>query len=61
MVDMDAPIKYDLINNFLLDHIHVTLEVCNDLRPTINIFVPANADFVYLELWRSSYTEVVSG
>jgi ketol-acid reductoisomerase len=53
-VDKDAPINQDLISNFLPDPVHGAIEVCAELRPTVDISVPANADFVRPELRQSS-------
>ncbi|TVU20201.1 hypothetical protein EJB05_36400, partial [Eragrostis curvula] len=53
-VDKDAPINQDLISNFMSDPVHSAIEVCAQLRPTVDISVPANADFVRPELRQSS-------
>ncbi|KAL5203494.1 hypothetical protein ABZP36_014446 [Zizania latifolia] len=53
-VDQDAPINQDLISNFMSDPVHGAIEVCAELRPTVDISVPANADFVRPELRQSS-------
>jgi len=53
-VDKDAPINQDLISNFMSDPVHGAIEVCAELRPTVDISVPANADFVRPELRQSS-------
>ncbi|KAE9599915.1 putative ketol-acid reductoisomerase (NADP(+)) [Lupinus albus] len=53
-VDQDAPINQDLISNFLSDPIHAAIKVCAELRPTVDISVPADADFVRPELRQSS-------
>ncbi|GJN15281.1 hypothetical protein PR202_gb02178 [Eleusine coracana subsp. coracana] len=53
-VDKDAPINQDLISNFMSDPVHSAIEVCAELRPTVDISVPANADFVRPELRQSS-------
>ncbi|OEL33887.1 Ketol-acid reductoisomerase, chloroplastic [Dichanthelium oligosanthes] len=53
-VDKDAPINQDLISNFRSDPVHGAIEVCAQLRPTVDISVPANADFVRPELRQSS-------
>ncbi|CAL0322570.1 unnamed protein product [Lupinus luteus] len=52
--DQDAPINQDLISNFLSDPIHGAIKVCAELRPTVDISVPADADFVRPELRQSS-------
>ncbi|KAH7859600.1 hypothetical protein Vadar_003094 [Vaccinium darrowii] len=49
-VDNGAPINRDLITNFLSDPLHGAMEVCARLRPTIDISVPPDADFVRPEL-----------
>lgn len=49
-VDNGAPINRDLISNFLSDPVHGAMEVCARLRPTVDISVPADADFVRPEL-----------
>eukprot|EP00250_Pteridium_aquilinum_P015503 c22621_g1_i1 orf=370-2178(-) len=49
-VDAKAPVNKDLIGNFLSDPVHAALEVCSQLRPTLDIAVTADADFVRPEL-----------
>lgn len=49
-VDAGAPINQDLISNFLSDPVHSAMEVCASLRPTVDIAVTADADFVRPEL-----------
>ncbi|KAF7154265.1 hypothetical protein RHSIM_Rhsim01G0086900 [Rhododendron simsii] len=49
-VDNGAPINRDLISNFLSDPVHGAMEVCARLRPTVDISVPPDADFVCPEL-----------
>ncbi|KAG5047366.1 hypothetical protein JHK86_016772 [Glycine max] len=49
-VDNGAPINQDLISNFLSDQVHGAIEVCAQLRPTVDISVPQDADFVRPEL-----------
>ncbi|KAM7270718.1 hypothetical protein ACFE04_029932 [Oxalis oulophora] len=49
-VDQGAPINQDLISNFFSDPVHGAIEVCAQLRPTVDISVPADADFVRPEL-----------
>ncbi|XP_016455731.1 ketol-acid reductoisomerase, chloroplastic [Nicotiana tabacum] len=49
-VDNNATINGDLISNFLSDPIHGAIEVCAQLRPTVDISVTADADFVRPEL-----------
>ncbi|RZC69022.1 hypothetical protein C5167_032097 [Papaver somniferum] len=53
-VDNNAPINQDLISNFLCDPVHGAIEVCAQLRPTVDISVPVDADFVRVELRQSS-------
>lgn len=49
-VDNNAPINMDLMTNFVCDPLHEAIEVCAQLRPTVDISVPADADFVRPEL-----------
>ncbi|CAH8304905.1 unnamed protein product [Eruca vesicaria subsp. sativa] len=44
-VDNGAPINKDLISNFFADPVHGAIEVCAQLRPTVDISVPEDADF----------------
>ncbi|RLN23054.1 hypothetical protein C2845_PM07G18120 [Panicum miliaceum] len=53
-IDKKAPINQDLISNFMSDPVHGAIEVCAQLRPTVDISVPADADFVRPELRQSS-------
>ncbi|KAK7401924.1 hypothetical protein VNO78_13793 [Psophocarpus tetragonolobus] len=53
-VDNGTPINQDLISNFLSDPVHGAIEVCAELRPTVDISVPPNADFVRPELRQSN-------
>ncbi|KAJ9690673.1 hypothetical protein PVL29_013041 [Vitis rotundifolia] len=53
-VDMGASVNQDLISNFLSDPAHGAIEVCAQLRPTVDISVPPDADFVRPELRQSS-------
>ncbi|MCL7051888.1 hypothetical protein MKW94_018066 [Papaver nudicaule] len=53
-VDDNSPINQDLISNFLSDPVHAAIEVCAQLRPTVDISVPVDADFVRVELRQSS-------
>jgi ketol-acid reductoisomerase len=53
-VDNGAPINRDLISNFISDPVHGAIEVCAELRPTVDISVPADADFVRPELRQSN-------
>ncbi|KAL8136705.1 hypothetical protein V2J09_002706 [Rumex salicifolius] len=52
-VDKNTPVNRDLISNFLSDAIHGAIEVCAQLRPTVDISVTADADFVRPELRQS--------
>ncbi|KAF3339577.1 ketol-acid reductoisomerase [Carex littledalei] len=52
-VDNKSAINRDLISNFLSDPVHGAIEVCAQLRPTVDISVPADADFVRPELRQS--------
>ncbi|KAL1560621.1 ketol-acid reductoisomerase (NADP(+)) [Salvia divinorum] len=52
-VDNGSPINQDLLSNFLSDPVHGAIEVCAQLRPTVDISVPADADFVRPELRQS--------
>ncbi|OAY77401.1 Ketol-acid reductoisomerase, chloroplastic [Ananas comosus] len=49
-VDKNAPLNQDLLSNFLSDPVHGAIEVCAELRPTVDISVPPDADFVRPEL-----------
>ncbi|XP_075098139.1 ketol-acid reductoisomerase, chloroplastic [Nicotiana tabacum] len=49
-VDNNAPVNMDLMTNFVCDPVHEAIEVCAQLRPTVDISVPADADFVRPEL-----------
>ena len=53
-VDNGVPINWDLISNFLSDLVHGAIEVCVQLRPTVDISVPADAVFVRPSLRQSS-------
>ncbi|TKW15717.1 hypothetical protein SEVIR_5G254600v4 [Setaria viridis] len=53
-IDKKAPINQDLISNFMSDPVHGAIEVCAQLRPTVDISVTADADFVRPELRQSS-------
>ncbi|KAJ8761452.1 hypothetical protein K2173_001585 [Erythroxylum novogranatense] len=52
-VDAGSPVNQDLISNFLSDPVHGAVEVCAQLRPTVDISVPPDADFVRPELRQS--------
>ncbi|GMJ14717.1 hypothetical protein like AT3G58610 [Hibiscus trionum] len=53
-VDAGAPINQDLISNFFTDPVHEAIEACAQLRPTVDISVPPDADFVRPELRQSN-------
>ncbi|KAM1360038.1 hypothetical protein ACFX11_046981 [Malus domestica] len=53
-VDNGAPINRDLISNFMSDPVHGAIKLCAELRPTVDISVPADADFVRPELRQSN-------
>nr|GMD85926.1 ketol-acid reductoisomerase, chloroplastic [Ipomoea batatas] len=56
-VDNGTPINRDLIGNFLSDPVHGAIEVCAQLRPSVDISVPQDgqdADFVRPELRQSN-------
>ncbi|XP_027170908.1 ketol-acid reductoisomerase, chloroplastic [Coffea eugenioides] len=53
-VDDNSPINRDLISNFLSDPVHGAIEVCAQLRPSVDISVTADADFVRPELRQAS-------
>ncbi|CAM8882708.1 unnamed protein product [Rhodiola kirilowii] len=48
--DNNAPLNQDLLSNFKSDPVHGAIKVCAELRPTVDISVPADADFVRPEL-----------
>ncbi|XP_010277770.1 PREDICTED: ketol-acid reductoisomerase, chloroplastic [Nelumbo nucifera] len=52
-VDKGTQINQDLISNFLSDPVHGAIEICAELRPTVDISVPPDADFVRPELRQS--------
>ncbi|MBA0821261.1 hypothetical protein Goarm_018130, partial [Gossypium armourianum] len=52
-VDNGTPINQDLLSNFLSDPVHGAIEVCAQMRPTVDISVPPDADFVRPELRQS--------
>ncbi|GMH12118.1 hypothetical protein Nepgr_013959 [Nepenthes gracilis] len=53
-VDSGALINQDLISNFLSDPVHGAIEACARLRPTVDISVTAEANFVRPELRQAS-------
>jgi ketol-acid reductoisomerase len=56
-VDQGSPVNQDLISNFMSDPVHSAIEVCAQLRPSVDISVPQDgqdADFVRPELRQSS-------
>ncbi|XVF60894.1 hypothetical protein PTKIN_Ptkin08bG0084900 [Pterospermum kingtungense] len=52
-VDKGIPINQDLLSNFVLEPVHGATEVSAQLRPTVDISVTADADFVRPELRQS--------
>ncbi|XP_078169074.1 ketol-acid reductoisomerase, chloroplastic-like [Carex rostrata] len=52
-VEKNAPLNQDLLSNFQSDPVHSAIEVCAELRPTVDISVPPDADFVRPELRQS--------
>ncbi|KAG4190912.1 hypothetical protein ERO13_A07G058900v2 [Gossypium hirsutum] len=52
-MDNGTPINQDLLSNFLSDPVHGAIEVCAQMRPTVDISVPPDADFVRPELRQS--------
>ncbi|KAL5214403.1 hypothetical protein ABZP36_003555 [Zizania latifolia] len=60
-VDKNALVNQDLINNFFSDPIHGAIEVCAQLRPTVDISVLADANFVRPELRQALYELSVCG
>ncbi|KAG1330211.1 ketol-acid reductoisomerase, chloroplastic [Cocos nucifera] len=52
-VDKDAPLNQDLLKSFLSDPVHGAIQACARLRPTVDISVPPDADFVRPELRQS--------
>ncbi|KAL4562016.1 hypothetical protein LXL04_034204 [Taraxacum kok-saghyz] len=53
-VDNGTALNQDLISNFFQDPVHDAVKVCAELRPTIDISVPVDADFVRPELRQAS-------
>ena len=51
-VDAGTSINQDLLSNFLSDPVHNAIEECAKLRPTLDIAVTENADYVRPELRR---------
>ncbi|CAM6104611.1 unnamed protein product [Calypogeia fissa] len=49
-VDKGAPINQKLIEAFVKDPVHKSIEICAELRPTLNIAVTADAGYVRKEL-----------
>jgi hypothetical protein len=49
-VDKGAPINNELIEAFVNDPVHKSIEICAELRPTLNIAVTADAGYVRPEL-----------
>ncbi|XP_022147921.1 ketol-acid reductoisomerase, chloroplastic [Momordica charantia] len=52
-IDNGSAVNQDLISNFLSDPVHGAIETCAQLRPTVDISVPPDADFVRPELRQS--------
>lgn len=44
-VDAGTPVNQDLLSNFLSDPVHGAVEVCAQLRPTVDISVPPRCRF----------------
>ncbi|XP_074563457.1 ketol-acid reductoisomerase, chloroplastic-like [Curcuma longa] len=53
-VDKNSPVNQDLLSNFVSDPVHAAIQVCAQLRPTVDISVPPDADFVRPELRQAS-------
>ncbi|XP_077252201.1 ketol-acid reductoisomerase, chloroplastic-like [Tasmannia lanceolata] len=53
-VDNGSTINQDLLSNFFSDPVHSAIQVCAQLRPTVDISVPQDADFVRPELRQSA-------
>jgi hypothetical protein len=49
-VDNGAPINKDVLESFKADPVHQAIAVCAELRPTVDIAVSENADYVRAEL-----------
>ncbi|KAL2653852.1 hypothetical protein R1flu_021980 [Riccia fluitans] len=49
-VDQGASINQDLVKSFVSDPVHKSIEICAQLRPTVDIAVTADAGFVRPEL-----------
>ncbi|XP_002988731.2 ketol-acid reductoisomerase, chloroplastic [Selaginella moellendorffii] len=49
-VDAGAPLDKELFDKFLSDPVHQAMQVCSELRPTVDISVTATADYVRQEL-----------
>ncbi|KAG0557491.1 hypothetical protein KC19_11G134700 [Ceratodon purpureus] len=49
-VDNGAPINKDVLESFRADPVHQAIAVCAELRPTVDIAVSENADYVRAEL-----------
>lgn len=49
-VDANKPINEDLIRQFLSDPVHEAMATCATLRPSVDIAVTADADYVRKEL-----------
>ncbi|PKA49039.1 Ketol-acid reductoisomerase, chloroplastic [Apostasia shenzhenica] len=53
-VDERAAVRQHLLDSFLSDPVHGAIETCAQLRPTVDISVSPNADFVRPELRQAS-------
>jgi len=49
-VDSGVSINRDVLESFFADPVHQAIDVCAQLRPTVDIAVTADADFVRAEL-----------
>lgn len=49
-VDAGVSINQDVLKSFAADPVHQAIAVCAELRPTVDIAVSADADFVRAEL-----------
>lgn len=49
-VDNGAPINKDVLESFRADPVHQAIAVCAELRPTVDIAVSEDADYVRAEL-----------
>ena len=49
-MDAGVSINQDVLKSFAADPVHQAIAVCAELRPTVDIAVSADADFVRAEL-----------